>query len=93
MIQDQFRSRMGLLVDVVKVGYGTTNDGNTARRFFDNLSVSALITGVDETLVQNFAVLLQAISCGYEVDAEAFDNYATKTFDKYLNFIPGIACL
>lgn len=32
-IQDAFKNRMGLLIDVVKQDHGSTNDGNTARRF------------------------------------------------------------
>lgn len=33
-IQNEFKIRTGLIIDQVKTGYGTTNDGNTARRFF-----------------------------------------------------------
>lgn len=33
-IQDDFRKRLGLLIDVPKPGFGSSNDGNTARRFF-----------------------------------------------------------
>lgn len=83
-IQRKFRDEMGLLVDVVKQGYGTTNDGNTARRFFQNPSLSSSITGIDESLITMFSVLLKAISCGYEIDDEAFNSYALQTFDKYL---------
>lgn len=32
-IQDAFKSQMGLLVDILKQGFGNTNDGNTSRRF------------------------------------------------------------
>lgn len=38
-IQSEFKSKMGLLVDVPKSGFATTNDGNTARRFFCEPSV------------------------------------------------------
>lgn len=44
-IQDKFRDKLGLIVDSIKPGYGTTNDGNTARRFFNNPQISAEITG------------------------------------------------
>lgn len=83
-IQAEFRKKMGLLVNIVKVGYGTTNDGNTARCFFDNPSESASITGLDETLIKYFSVLLQAISCGYEINPDAFNSYAYKTLERYL---------
>ncbi|XP_046384825.1 uncharacterized protein LOC124155152 [Ischnura elegans] len=45
IVQNGFRSRMGLIVDLPKPGFGTTNDGNTARRFFANPALSAEISG------------------------------------------------
>ena len=32
------KSQMGLFVDIPKPGSGITNNGNTARRFFQNLT-------------------------------------------------------
>lgn len=32
LIQDQFRNELGLLVDKPKPGFGSINNGNTARR-------------------------------------------------------------
>ena len=75
-IQQEFRKRLGLLVDVIKQGVGNTNDGNTARRFFENPSVTADITGLDETVVKNFAIILQTIASGQQIDANKFDNFA-----------------
>lgn len=51
-IQKEFRLKLGILVYEPKQGYGSTNDGNTARRYFQNFSVSAQITGIDENLIQ-----------------------------------------
>ncbi|KAK9753788.1 hypothetical protein QE152_g1751 [Popillia japonica] len=88
-VQEMFRDRMGLLVDVVKVGYGTTNDGNiSCRFFFENPSESTAITGIDETLIKDFAILLQAVFSGYEIDENAFKNHATRTLERYLNLYP-----
>jgi hypothetical protein len=71
---------MGLLVDVPKPGgSGTTNDGNTARRFFRDPTLSASITGIDETLIHRCSVILQALFSLYRVNATAFDNYAKET--------------
>lgn len=36
-IQRQIKVEMNLLVDIPKQGHGTTNDGNTSRRFFSQL--------------------------------------------------------
>lgn len=51
-IQKQFREKMGLIVDVPKAGFGNSNDGNTARRFFSNPELSAEITKIDVELIK-----------------------------------------
>ncbi|CAH0561739.1 unnamed protein product [Brassicogethes aeneus] len=40
-------------IDIPEGGLGKTNDGNTARRFFDNTSSAANILQVDEELLEN----------------------------------------
>jgi len=82
-IQEQFRRRLGLLIDVVKQGVGTSNDGNTARRFFENPSVTAEITGLDAIIIRKFSILLQAISSNEEINPEKFDDFA-KTLAKHV---------
>ena len=84
IIQERFREKMGLLVDVVKQGAGTTNDGNTARRFFANPQVTSDITGVDTDVINRFRVILQVISCGEFVDVEKFRQYCTATAHRYI---------
>lgn len=81
---DQFRRRMGLLVDMPKQGFGNTNDGNTAHRFFENAALSSEITGIDERLIRRFSTILCAISCGYDINEDAFDNYAMETASLYV---------
>ncbi|CAH1990612.1 unnamed protein product [Acanthoscelides obtectus] len=46
-IQAEFRAKLSLVVDKPKPGYGSSNDGNTARIFFHNPQTSSDITGVD----------------------------------------------
>ncbi|EFN76000.1 hypothetical protein EAI_13214, partial [Harpegnathos saltator] len=41
IVQEDFKNKMGLTIDVPKQGSGTTNDGNTARRFFVNSKLSS----------------------------------------------------
>lgn len=50
-IQKDFEQRMGLIVDKPKQSFGNTNDGNTARRFFNNPHESAAITVLDLNLI------------------------------------------
>lgn len=78
-IQDIFRQEKGLLLSVVKVGAGTTNDGNTARRFFSDPKFAAEKTGIDERLINRFRVILGALSSSEDVDVEKFERYCRAT--------------
>lgn len=84
-IQSRFKNEMGLIVDKPKPGYGNTNDGNTARRFFGNSELSAEITGIDLNLIQNFNILLRALSSGYDLNIEKFSFLAKETKTLYLS--------
>lgn len=83
-IQLKFRERTGLLVDIPKQGSGTTNDGNTARRFFSDPASSSDITGVDKTLIEKFAVILKTIACSFAIDTQAFGMYTLETAKLYV---------
>lgn len=87
-IQNKFRMQLGLIVDQVRQGKGTTNDGNTARKFFQNPKISSEITGIDERLVYRFAVILQAISSGMEIHAEKFGSFARETAHLFVSLYP-----
>lgn len=86
-IQDDFRTKLGLLVDRPKPGFGSTNDGNTARRFFQNVEIASSITGIDKQLIHRFKVILQTIASGHFIDTKKFKKYALETArmftDKY----------
>lgn len=71
-IQKSVRIRMGLLVNKPKPGFGTTNDGNTARRFFTNSSVSAKITRVNKDIIKRFHAILVTISSMYRIKIDVF---------------------
>ena len=63
---------------------GNTNDGNSARRFFRNAEKTAEITGVNLELIRRFHVILETISCGFSINANAFEKYADETRHLYL---------
>lgn len=50
LIQQEFMKKLGLHVDKPKQGLGNSNDGNTARLFYENAEISASITGLDKDL-------------------------------------------
>ena len=78
-IQNEFWKKLSIHVDKVKQGFGSSNDGNTARKFFTNPEVSAGILGIDAVLVSRFSVLLAAISSTQEVDPVKYEKYAFET--------------
>lgn len=83
-IQNDFFSRLGLHIDKPRSGFGTSNNGNTARRFFANAEVSSEITGVDLELILRFRTLLTAISSGERIDISKFKSYSTETAFYYV---------
>ncbi|CAH1995253.1 unnamed protein product [Acanthoscelides obtectus] len=71
-IQAEFRANLSLIVDKPKPGYGSSNDGNTARIFFHNPQTSSDITGVDRELIEKFAIILGVLASGCAIDMEKF---------------------
>lgn len=87
-IQAGFQKQLGLLVDRPKPGYGNTNDGNSARRFFANSKVSAQILGVDENVINRFHIILQVLASGYDVNIDEFKKYCLDTAELFVEKYP-----
>lgn len=83
-IQTELRETLGLLVDIPKPGSGTTNDGNTARRFFENPEIVSNITGLNQNIIYRFSVILKTIASGFAVNPEAFELYTKDTAKLYI---------
>lgn len=84
-IQTEFKTKMSLIIDKPKPGYGNSNDGNVARKFFQNSQMSSSITGIDETLIKKFYFILQTLSCGFKVDEKKFKKFCLDTAELYVN--------
>ncbi|KAG5874090.1 hypothetical protein JTB14_037920 [Gonioctena quinquepunctata] len=67
-IHRNFKSELGLLVNRPKPGFGNTNGGNTAHRFFNRLLLSSQITVFDEKVIERIKVILRTISSGFDVN-------------------------
>ncbi|EFN66789.1 hypothetical protein EAG_01798, partial [Camponotus floridanus] len=78
-IQRELKLHLSISVDFVRQGYGTTNDGNTARRFFEEPEKVAKILQIDANLIRKFGTILQILSCGLEIDLDKFEKYAIET--------------
>jgi len=70
------------------IGKGTTNDGNTARRFFKNAELTSAITNVDLQLIKRFGVILRTMSSGYDINLEKFEAYTLETAELYVSLYP-----
>ena len=83
-IQLEIREKLGLIVDVPKQGSGSSDDGNTGRRFFENYGKVSEITGINEDLLFRLYVILQVIASGRAIDFEKFHSYAIDTAELYV---------
>src|SRR6195952_2767429 len=87
-IQDEFKSKMGILVDIPKAEFGNTNNGNTSRRFFNDPETSAAFTGVDVSWIARIKIILEVISSGHKIDVEKFRQYTLDTAKLYVELYP-----
>lgn len=79
-IQSEFRNKLGLIVDKPKCGgSGTSNDGNTARKFFKQLDESSEITGLSKSLLERCSVILRCISSGFKINIIKFKEFSLST--------------
>ena len=78
-IQGEFRSKLGLKVDFMSEGSGSSNDGNTARNFFANIPLTASITGLDSTLLYRMSSILNVINSKHAIHAQRFGDYCSET--------------
>uniref|UniRef100_A0A2A4ITJ8 Uncharacterized protein n=1 Tax=Heliothis virescens TaxID=7102 RepID=A0A2A4ITJ8_HELVI len=83
-IKRELKDKIGIQVDTVKQGSGTTNSGNTSRRFFANPNLVSEITGLDKDLVKRFAVILEAITIREPVDPTKFGDFCMETAKKFV---------
>ncbi|CAH0387093.1 unnamed protein product [Bemisia tabaci] len=83
-INVEFRKASGLIIDQPKQGGDTSNDGNAARRFFENAKESAEIIGVSEQLIRRMHTILAVLSSGFSIDVEKFREYTFETAKLYV---------
>lgn len=88
MIQKNLKSKLSLVVDVVKQGAGTTNTGNVARCFFAKAEAVAEITGLNKNLIGRLGIILQVLACGKDIDCNKFEKYCLDTAELCVNLYP-----
>lgn len=83
-VQSELKKRLQIVVDQVKPGHGTTNDGNTARKFFSDPETVSEVLGLNYDWVRRIAVIMQVINLDLSIDHEKFENFCMGTFNLYL---------
>uniref|UniRef100_A0ABD2W5E4 Uncharacterized protein n=1 Tax=Trichogramma kaykai TaxID=54128 RepID=A0ABD2W5E4_9HYME len=79
LIQERLRTALGTTVDVPTHGYGNTNDGNTARKFFSNVQIVSEITAFNVKLLNRLKVILAVISSQKKINSKKFKKYCLDT--------------
>lgn len=83
-IQIKFKAALGLNIDMPKQGFGSTNDGNTARRFFEDVALTGKIFNLDEQFIASCKVILQTMSSGFAIHIDKFRAYCLNVAKRYV---------
>lgn len=83
-IQNEFRRRTGILIDIPQSGAGNSNSGNTARRFFRDPQLTSEIAGVNVELIKRFGIILQVMSSSRKINTMQFKIYTEQTAKLYV---------
>ncbi|KAI8118466.1 hypothetical protein CVS40_9879 [Lucilia cuprina] len=67
-IQEEFKVQMGLNIDKPLPSCGSTNDGNTARKFFRDFEITSKITGIDKELLRRVNTILMALNSKHKIN-------------------------
>jgi hypothetical protein len=85
-IQTILWNKLGLKVDKPKAGgSGTSNDGNTARRAFEDPKLFSECLGLDYTFVFNLKNILIALSCKFPINSVLFNKLCLDTAKIYVS--------
>lgn len=84
-IQDVLWKKLNLKVDMPISGRsGTSNNGNVARRSFEDPDLFAHCLGLDSELIWRFKIILIALSCHLPLDPIRFDDLCISTSELYI---------
>lgn len=82
-IQAEFKKELGILVDMPKQGFGSTNDGNTARTLFRAFEISARILQIDSRIVEGLHDLCTMLNSNEKIDKTKFKEFCDDFLDLY----------
>lgn len=83
IIQDRFKEKLNLLIDIPKPSGGTTNSGNTTRRAFKDPKLLSEILEVDLELITKLRLIMALISSRRLIDHLKFKELCDATISIY----------
>ncbi|CAG7819533.1 unnamed protein product [Allacma fusca] len=84
-IQKEIWEQLKLRVDYPNPTGGTSNDGNTARRAFQNFKTFARILNVREDIVRDFRTVLITLSSQFPINPGRFKVHCISLFNKLMD--------
>lgn len=87
-IQEEFKNKTGLKIDKPLPSCGSTNDGNTARRFFNDIETTSEITGINKELLRRINIILMALNSKHKINATKFGIYSQEITNLLLKLYP-----
>lgn len=88
LIQEQYLSGKGLMIDFVKQGMGTTHDGNTARRIFEDPAFAEEVLGTPADLVEDLNDYWTLFKASFPVCPDKVQAFGLRIRDKYKRYFP-----
>lgn len=89
-IHDEVYSNLGLNIDMPYQQAGNTNDGNTARKIYENVDFFSGISGIDREFITKLSNLIACLSSTKQICPEKYLEEAKKCFEiwhtKYSSF-------
>ena len=83
-IQKLFFKKMGLNIDMPRdSGHGTSNDGNTARRFYERPDIVSKILNVPAELVWGIGEIWHTLTSGQFINTDLFSEFCQNWSDFY----------
>jgi len=79
-VKKNIYEKIGVRVDQVLQGHGTTNTGNVARRSFENPAIFAEALEINVQLIQNIATILSAFKCKKPLRLNELEKFCWETY-------------
>lgn len=75
-----------------KVGFGNTNDGDSARKFFRDPETTSNIIDIDTILIGKFSIILRTLNSPYKINTTKFAEYAKEAAQRYIELYYDTNC-